>query len=58
MALDYIKKRDGSIVAFDQEKIFKAIWKAVEAVGGQDSETARFITKWFLLSKLFLKMIF
>ncbi len=45
MALDYIKKRDGSIVAFDQEKIFKAIWKAVEAVGGQDSETARFITK-------------
>lgn len=40
----YIKKRDGNIVAFDREKIFKAIWKAVKAVGGEDSKQAQSIT--------------
>jgi len=31
-----IRKRDGSIVAFDKDKITEAIWKAVKAVGGTD----------------------
>ncbi|HCL56551.1 MAG TPA: ribonucleoside triphosphate reductase [Spirochaetia bacterium] len=34
----YIKKRDGSIVPFDQNKIFHAIRKAVQAVGEHDQE--------------------
>lgn len=33
-----ISKRDGSIVAFDPEKIRNVIWKAVQAVGGKDKE--------------------
>lgn len=35
-----IRKRDGSIVPFQQEKIAEAIWKAVKAVGGTDRERA------------------
>lgn len=31
-----IRKRDGRIVDFDGSKITEAIWKAVQAVGGQD----------------------
>lgn len=31
-----IRKRDGSTVPFDEEKIKNAIWKAVQAVGGKD----------------------
>jgi len=34
----YAIKRDGSKVAFDAEKIGKAIWKAVQSVGGTDKE--------------------
>ena len=45
MAVGYIKKRDGNIVPFDKEKIFKAIWKAVEAVGGHEAEPAHRITE-------------
>lgn len=40
----YIKKRNGSIVPFDAEKVFNAIWKAVQAVGGYDPEPARKIS--------------
>ncbi len=39
-----IKKRDGRIVAFDQEKITEAIWAAAKAVGGQDRDRAQFIS--------------
>ena len=35
-----IKKRDGKIVPFDQNKITEAIWKAAQAVGGEDKELA------------------
>jgi ribonucleoside-triphosphate reductase (formate) len=36
-----IQKRDGRIVPFDIEKIVAAIYKAAQAVGGRDLETAR-----------------
>ncbi|MEM5797906.1 MAG: ribonucleoside triphosphate reductase [Candidatus Aenigmatarchaeota archaeon] len=36
-----IKKRDGRIVPFDQERITEAIWKAAQAVGGKDKELAK-----------------
>ncbi len=35
-----IKKRDGRIVNFDQEKIAQAVWKAAKSVGGTDKELA------------------
>jgi ribonucleoside-triphosphate reductase len=35
-----IRKRDGRLVEFDEEKIIDAIWKAVRAVGGHDRETS------------------
>jgi anaerobic ribonucleoside-triphosphate reductase len=35
-----IRKRGGQVVAFDQQKITKAIWAAVQAVGGKDQERA------------------
>lgn len=36
-----VRKRDGRIVDFDQNKITEAIWKAAQAVGGQDKELAK-----------------
>ncbi|NQV08288.1 adenosylcobalamin-dependent ribonucleoside-diphosphate reductase [Candidatus Woesearchaeota archaeon] len=36
-----IKKRDGKIVYFDQEKITRAIFNAAQAVGGKDMKTAQ-----------------
>lgn len=36
-----VKKRDGRIVHFDQNKITEAIWKAAQAVGGTDKELAK-----------------
>ena len=36
-----IKKRDGSIVAFDQGKITNAIFKAAKSVGGKDKRIAQ-----------------
>ncbi len=36
-----IRKRDGRIVDFDQEKITVAIYKAAESVGGRDRELAQ-----------------
>ena len=34
--VDIIRKRNGQVVTFDQEKITRAIWAAVQAVGGRD----------------------
>lgn len=39
-----IRKRDGSVVSFQQEKITDAIWKAVRAVGGRDHEKAKHVS--------------
>ncbi|TAL58004.1 MAG: ribonucleoside-triphosphate reductase [Nanoarchaeota archaeon] len=39
-----IKKRDGRIVAFDKEKITNAIFKAAEAVGGEDRKLAELLS--------------
>lgn len=36
-----VRKRDGRLEAFDQERISAAIWKAAKAVGGQDHEKAK-----------------
>lgn len=41
MSIEKIRKRDGSIVEFDQEKITEAIWKAVQAVGGTNKDLSR-----------------
>ncbi len=41
MLITKIKKRDGSIVSFDSEKIFNAISKAAETVGSYDRETTK-----------------
>ncbi len=35
-----IKKRNGSIATFDQNKITEAIWKAAQSVGGTNKELA------------------
>jgi len=40
MKMTHIRKRDGRVVPFDKKKISDAIWKAAEAVGGQDSALA------------------
>jgi len=39
-----IRKRDGRIVEFAQEKITNAIYKAAQSVGGHDKETAKKLT--------------
>ena len=39
-----IKKRDGKVVDFDQEKITNAIYKALYAVEGKDNNTAKTIS--------------
>lgn len=39
-----IKKRNGDVVDFNQEKITEAIWKAVQAVGGTNKEMAHQIS--------------
>ncbi|MBS7622136.1 vitamin B12-dependent ribonucleotide reductase [Candidatus Bathyarchaeota archaeon] len=36
-----IRKRDGRVVEFDQEKITNAIYKAAQSVGGRDRELAQ-----------------
>ena len=42
--LSRIKKRDGTIVAFDQSKITNAIVKAAKSVGGKDRKTAQMLS--------------
>jgi ribonucleoside-triphosphate reductase (formate) len=44
MPIKKIRKRDGSVVLFNQDKITEAIWKAVKAVGGQDREKAKHVS--------------
>ena len=39
-----VKKRDGRIVDFNQEKITEAVWKAANAVGGTDKSLAEQIS--------------
>lgn len=41
MMITKIKKRDGRLVDFDMEKITQAIYKAAQAIGGTDYETAQ-----------------
>ncbi len=55
-----VKKRDGRIVEFSQEKIADAIWKAVQSMGGKDrsltvrlaSRVVELVNKQFSLSKI------
>jgi anaerobic ribonucleoside-triphosphate reductase len=43
--MKYVRKRDGKLEPFDQERITKAIWKAAKAVGGKNREQAKFISE-------------
>src|SRR4030043_1456828 len=38
--MKFVRKRDGRLESFDQERITNAIWKAAKAVGGRDREQA------------------
>lgn len=38
-----IRKRDGSVVLFQADKIANAIWKAARAVGGKDQEKSKYL---------------
>jgi len=42
--MKYVRKRDGRLEPFDQERIANAVWKAAKAVGGKDREQARRIS--------------
>jgi anaerobic ribonucleoside-triphosphate reductase len=42
--MKYVRKRDGKLEPFDQERITNAIWKAAKAVGGKDREQSKFIS--------------
>jgi anaerobic ribonucleoside-triphosphate reductase len=44
-SIQFIKKRDGRVVPFDQDKIVAAVWSAVQAVGGQDRDRAEQLAK-------------
>jgi ribonucleoside-triphosphate reductase len=39
--MNFVRKRDGKLEPFDQERITAAIWKAAKAVGGKDREQAK-----------------
>lgn len=50
-----VRKRDGNVVLFDDNKIAEAIWKAVKAVGGTDKDRANELAKKsidFIYSKI------
>ena len=56
MAITHIKKRNGSIVKFEEEKIVEAIFKAAQSVGGTDKSTATKIAAQVVsLLELFFK---
>jgi ribonucleoside-triphosphate reductase len=40
----FVRKRDGRLEPFDQERITNAIWKAAKSVGGTDREQAKRIS--------------
>jgi ribonucleoside-triphosphate reductase len=42
--MKFVRKRDGRLEPFDQERITNAIWKAAKAVGGKDREQAKKIS--------------
>lgn len=42
--MKYVRKRDGKLEPFDQERITRAIWKAAKAVGGKNREQAKIIS--------------
>jgi len=42
--MKFVRKRDGRLEPFDQERITNAIWKAAKAVGGKDREQAKRIS--------------
>ena len=42
--MKYVRKRDGKLEPFNQERITKAIWKAAKAVGGKNREQAKIIS--------------
>src|SRR3972149_1331150 len=42
--MKYVRKRDGKLESFNQERITSAIWKAAKAVGGKDREQAKRIS--------------
>ena len=42
--MKYVRKRDGKLEPFDQERITNAIWKAAKAVGGKNREQAKLIS--------------
>ncbi|MEM2104740.1 MAG: ribonucleoside triphosphate reductase [Candidatus Bathyarchaeia archaeon] len=39
--MKFVRKRDGRLEPFDQDRITNAIWKAAKAVGGRDRELAK-----------------
>jgi anaerobic ribonucleoside-triphosphate reductase len=43
-----IRKRDGSVVPFNKDKITEAIWKAAKAVGGTNKERPKELTQLVL----------
>jgi anaerobic ribonucleoside-triphosphate reductase len=42
--MKFVRKRDGQLEPFDQERITNAIWKAAKAVGGKDREPSKRIS--------------
>ncbi len=52
-------KRDGSVVEFDQEKVTSAVFKAADAVGGNDRKTAEKLSRMVvsILEKRFTEKI-
>ena len=42
--MKFVRKRDGRLEPFDQERITTAVWKAAKAVGGKDREQAKKIS--------------
>ena len=52
-------KRDGSVAEFDQEKITNAIFRAADAVGGNDRKTAEKLSRMVvsILEKRFTEKI-
>ncbi|MEJ2114354.1 MAG: ATP cone domain-containing protein, partial [Flavobacteriaceae bacterium] len=42
--MKFVRKRDGKLESFDQERITKAIWNAAKAVGGKNRKLAKRIS--------------
>jgi anaerobic ribonucleoside-triphosphate reductase len=42
--MKYVRKREGTLAEFDQERITNAIWKAAKAVGGKDKTLAKLLS--------------